>query len=121
MIQGLLILSYDSYQHKQWHGTMLLYAILAFSLFVNTFLARILPHIESVIFMVHVVGFFCILIPLVYFAPHGSVHDVFQTFTNSEGWSTDGLSFFIGLSGHMFTFIGKHLIPRVEVANCYRP
>ena len=106
MIQGLLVLNYPQYVFERWHGTLLFYAIIALSLFINTFLARILPQIESLIMVIHVLGFFCIMIPLVYLAPHGTASDVFQTFTNGGGWSTDGVSFFVGLSTGMFAFIG---------------
>ena len=107
MIQGLLILNYPDYIFHRWHGTLLFYAIVLVSLFINTWLARLLPKIEALVLIVHVIGFFCILIPLVYLAPHGSVQSVFATFSNEGGWSSTGLAFFIGLSTSMYSFIGK--------------
>ncbi|MCJ1426816.1 hypothetical protein MMC29_004719, partial [Sticta canariensis] len=125
MIQGLLVLNYEGYNFKKWHGTLLLYAIIALSLFVNTYFARLLPKIESMVLFVHVVGFFCILIPLVYLAPHGSPKDVFATFNNGGGWGTEGLSFFIGLSTSMFAFIGcdaaSHMAEEIEKASTVIP
>ena len=106
-IQGLLVLNYPSYDFQQWHGTLLYYAIVAMALFVKTYLGRLLPKIEAMVLIVHVVGFFGILIPLVYFAPHGSTRDVFANFQNSGGWSTTGLSFFIGLTTSMLTFTDR--------------
>ena len=112
MIQGLMVLNYPNYVFQRWHGTLLFYAIIALSLFVNTYLARLLPMIESAILIIHVIGFFCILIPLVYLAPHGSAASVFQQLNNGGGWSTNGLSFFVGLTTSMFAFIGKHKVWR---------
>lgn len=109
MIQGLLVLNYDGYSMERWHGTLLFYAIILLSLFINTYLARLLPKIEGMVLIIHVVGFVCILIPLVYLAPHGTATDVFATFTNGGGWNTDGLAFFVGLSTSMFSFIGQIL------------
>lgn len=106
MIQGLLVLDDSSYDYQRWHGTLLFYAIFALSLFINTYLARLLPQFEASVLLIHIMGFFCILIPLVYMAPHGSASDVFLTFTNGGGWSTDGLSFFIGLATSQFAFLG---------------
>lgn len=106
MIQGLLILNYPGYDSHRWHGTLLFYAVLLLSLVINTYLARLLPKIEAVVLIVHVVGFFCILIPLVYLAPRGSVRDVFATFANDGGWSTNGQAFLVGLSTSMYSFIG---------------
>jgi choline transport protein len=106
MIQGLLILNYPDYVFYAWQGTLLFYAIVALALFVNTVLARLLPAIESGILVIHIVGFFGILIPLVYLAPHGSPSDVFTLFNNGGGWATDGLSFFVGETTVMFAFVG---------------
>lgn len=106
MIQGLLVLNYEDYNFQRWHGTLLFYAILGLSLLINTYLARLLPKIEAMVLVVHTIGFFCILIPLIYLGPHGSVQDVFATFTNKGGWRSDGLSFFVGVSTSMYSFVG---------------
>lgn len=107
MIQGLLVLNHPSYNYHRWHGTLLFYLIIVIALFVNTYLARQLPKIETMVLIIHVMGFFGILVPLVYLAPQGNAGDVFATLSDSGGWSSDGLSFFIGLSTSMFAFIGN--------------
>ena len=107
MIQGLLVLNYKDYVFERWHGTLLLYAIMGLSFFINTCLARLLPKIEATILVIHVAGFLGVLIPLVYLAPHGTAKDVFATFSNGGDWSSQGLSFFVGVSTSMFAFIGN--------------
>ena len=114
MIQGLLVLNYTTYVFQRWHGTLLFYAIVALSLFVNTFLARVLPKIEAIVLVIHVLGFICVLIPLVDLAPHRTAKEVFVMFQNSGGWSSDGLSFFVGLSTSMFAFIGRPSMTRMS-------
>lgn len=106
MIQGLATLNYSNYKHERWHATLIFYAIVLLSLIINTFIARLLPKIESVVLILHILGFFCVLIPMVYLGPHVSAKEVFATFTNAAGWSSSGLSFFVGLSTGMFAFIG---------------
>lgn len=106
MIQGLVVLNHPSYQPERWQATLIFYAVVAVSLFINTYLARLLPQIEAVVFVIHVVGFFAILIPLVYLAPKSSVSDVFDTFINSGNWKTQGLAFFVGSIQSMFAFVG---------------
>ena len=106
MIQGLIVLNIDTYSFARWHGTLLFYAVFLLSLFINTYLARLLPQFESVVLVIHIIGFFCILIPLAYLAPHGSAADVFQKLENGGGWSTDGLSFLIGLSSSQYALLG---------------
>ena len=106
MIQGLLVLNYDGYEFERWHGTLLFYAIIGLSLFINTYLARLLPKIEVVVLAIHILGFICVLVPLICLAPHGSAKDVFASFNDGGGWGSQGLSFFVGLPTTMFTFIG---------------
>lgn len=106
MIQGLLVLNHPGYAYHRWHGTLLFYAIFTLSLFINTYLARLLPQFEASVLLIHILGFFCILIPLVHLAPHGSSADVFRVFADGGGWRSDGLSFFIGLSTSQFAFLG---------------
>jgi len=88
---------------------LLLYGVILVIVFINTYLARWLPKIEGLILCLHVIGFFAILIPLVYLAPHGSPKDVFATFVNGGGWSSDALSFFIGIITSVYSFIGRLL------------
>ena len=107
MIQGLLVLNHPSYNYHRWHGTLLFYTIIIVALFVNTYLARQLPKIEAMVLIIHVMGFFGILVPMVYLAPQSNARDVFATLSDGGGWSSKGLSFFIGLSTSMYAFIGK--------------
>ena len=109
-IQGLLVQNHPTYEFQRWHGTLLFYAIIAFALFVNTYLGRILPKIEAIVFIVHILGFFIVLIPLVYFGPHASPGEVFANLSDSGGWGTRGLSFFVGLTASMLTFTGKRSV-----------
>ena len=111
MIQALIILNHPNYAPTRWQGTLIFYAVIAFIVFINTYLARWLPKIEGMILCVHILGFFAILIPLVYLAPHGSAKDVFATFINGGGWSSNGLSFFVGLITSVFSFLGN-IVPR---------
>jgi choline transport protein len=108
MIQALAILNYPNYSPTRWQGTLIFYGVIAFIVFINTYLARWLPKIEGMILILHIVGFFAILIPLVYLAPHGSARDVFATFINGGGWNTNGLSFFVGLITSVFSFLGMY-------------
>lgn len=106
MIQGLIVLNNPDYVPERWQGTLLFYAVIAAALIFNTYLVKYLPKIEGLILIIHIVGFFGILIPLVYMAPHGSAADVFTTFGNAGGWSSNGLAFFVGLVTGVYSFLG---------------
>lgn len=125
MIQGLITLNYPSYVGERWHGTLLLYAVIAITIVVNTYLANHMPKIEGIIFILHMVGFFGILIPVVYLAPHGTAKDVFGLFMNEGGWETQGLSFFVGITTSVFSFLGAdsacHMAEEIEGASTIIP
>lgn len=120
IIQGLLIQNISSYTPQQWHATLIGYAILAFSVFINTYLAASLPKIESVVFLLHLFGFLFVLIPLVYFGPHGDPATVFTHFLNEGHWPNQGLSFFVGLATSTIIFTGldgaTHMAEEIENA-----
>ncbi|CAD6573229.1 MAG: hypothetical protein ASARMPREDX12_005912 [Alectoria sarmentosa] len=122
LVQGLLILNYPSYDYQRWHGTLLFYAVLAFALFVNTYLGRLLPQFEPMMLLFHVMGFFGILITLVYLAPHQPAKEVFTTFLNLGDWSTTTLSFFVGLITAMNSFPGLDAADHIaeEIQNAPR-
>ena len=82
---------------------------LQFYFSVNTLGARALPKIESMILILHVLGFFAILIPLAHLAPHSSASFVFTDFESLNGWSSNGTSWFIGLLSGVFPFLGASL------------
>ena len=116
LIQGLLILNYPSYDYHRWHGTLLFYAVLAFSLFVNTYLGRRLPQIESMMLFFHILGFIAILISLVYLGSHQPANEVFTTFLNGGDWNTTTLAFFVGLVTAMVPFTGEPEIMRPDLS-----
>jgi choline transport protein len=94
--------------HRQgWHGTLFLWASLLLCVIINIFISSALPTIEVIVLIFHVLGFFGILIPLVYLTPsHNSAKYVFTTFNNGGGWSSTALAFFIGLQGNALCFVG---------------
>lgn len=56
--------------------------------------------------IIHVAGFFALLIPLVSLGPRGNTTEIFTDFLNLGGWPTQELSFFIGLAGYSAAFLG---------------
>ncbi|KAG9233486.1 amino acid transporter-like protein [Amylocarpus encephaloides] len=106
LIQGLIGLNYPEYVAHPWQNVLLFYATLFFGVFINTVVVRALPKIEGIILIFHVLGFFAILIPLVYMAPHGEPAEIFTTFLNGGAFDTQGLSFMVGLVGPVFCLLG---------------
>lgn len=107
LIQGLIALTVPSYSGTGWQGTLLYWAVIFFAVFINTVVSNLLPKFEGLILVLHIIGFFVILIPLVILAPHDSATDVFAVWLNRGNFPTQGVSFFVGLIGNVFAFVGR--------------
>lgn len=104
-IQGLLVLNYPWYQFERWHGTLLMIAVLIFSCIFNTFLAQRLHLVEGIVLVIHIFGFFCILIPLWILSERTSTKEVWTTFYD-PGWENQGLSCLVGIVASVAPLLG---------------
>jgi choline transport protein len=77
LIQGLVILNYPDYVPQPFHSTMFMWFMIVVVVLVNTVMSALLPFLETMMLLIFVLSFFGILIPLVYFAPHG-MYKIFQ-------------------------------------------
>ncbi|KAL3482413.1 amino acid/polyamine transporter I [Aspergillus californicus] len=125
MIQGVVVLTNPDYVPAYWHATMYYWAVVVFAVGINVVGRSVLPRLEGLILVVHILGFFAVMIPLVSLAEIGTAKDVFATFNNQGGWSSDGLSFFVGLIGCVFAFAGGdaavHMSEEIENARVVVP
>ncbi|KAF2794551.1 putative GABA permease [Melanomma pulvis-pyrius CBS 109.77] len=124
LLQSVIIMVKSDYIPQPWQTMLFFWAILAFAVFINTVASKTLAHFEGLILVFHVLGFFAILIPLVYLAPHGDA-SLFTTFVNAGGWPTQGLSFMIGLPASVFSLIGAdsavHMAEEIKNASTVVP
>lgn len=81
-------------------------AVATLSIVVNTFFASTLPMIENLMLMIHVFGFFAILIPLWVLSPTQPAEKVFTHFTDAYGWPSQGLACLVGIVGPMYSLLG---------------
>ena len=125
MLQGLVVLTDASYVPHPYHGVLFFWASIVFSVIINTLVSSWLPKFEGVILVLHILGFFAILLPLVILGPHDTADDVFKTFVNGGMWPTNGLSFFVGLLGNVFAFFGAdgaiHMSEEIQNATTVVP
>ena len=85
---------------------MLTFAVASFSIFFNTFLVKKLPLVEGIVLVIHVFGFFAVLITLWVLGPVGNAHEVFTTFNDYGGWGNYGLSSLVGILAVMIPLLG---------------
>lgn len=106
MVQGPAILCNSNYTPEPWQTTLIIWAVIAFAVFINIAASGIIPRFEGLILILHLVGFFAILIPLVRLGDHKPAEFVFNTFLNQGGFQTRGLSFMVWMTGNIFAFMG---------------
>lgn len=107
ILQGLIILNDDNYIPKQWHGTLLAWAILFLPIICNIFARRIMAPLEILGGILHIVLFVVFVAVLVSLSPHSSAKFVFtDTITNLSGYSSPGVSWCIGLLSAAFPLAG---------------
>ena len=100
-------MTHPAYESKNWHTVLLFWATIGFAVFVNTVIGRLLPRVEGANLAMHILGFFGVILPLIFFGAHKDASEVFGTFMNSENLPTQGLSFMVGVVGTSFPFLGK--------------
>ncbi|KAJ0122158.1 hypothetical protein J7T55_002670 [Diaporthe amygdali] len=109
MIQGLILLNHPSYlsNMENWHGTLLFWAVVLTAFSINTVFGKLLSKFEGFILVLHILGFFAVLLPMVWLSTEKSdTQAVFATWYNLGGWQTQGLSFCVGILGNVFAFLG---------------
>ncbi|KAJ6083963.1 hypothetical protein N7486_010763 [Penicillium sp. IBT 16267x] len=107
MMVGIVAINYpDAYTYEPYHVTLLVIAVAVVAMLFNTFLAQKLPMIEGMILIVHVFGFFGILIPLWVLSPTVPASEVFGSIEDRGGWGNNGLSCLVGLIGPIYALIG---------------
>jgi choline transport protein len=74
---------------------------------MNTYGAKHLPVLEGIVLIVHIFGFFCIIIPLWVLAPKAPASEVFGTLDNFGGWSSIGAACFVGSITATGSFAGS--------------
>jgi len=106
LIQGLGVLNYPDYNYQRWQGTLIVIGITLVCCIFNTFLARRLPLVEGTVLILHILGFFAILIPLWILAPRAPASMVFTQFVN-PGWSSNGLACLVGILTPTVSLLGS--------------
>lgn len=106
LLQGIVVLSHPQYQPTSWQTVLIIWAVSLFAVGINSTTGRALAKFEGLVLIAHLVGFFGILIPMVYLAPHNDPSMVFTTFLNERGWPNQALSFLVGFPSGATSLLG---------------
>ncbi|KAI1025285.1 hypothetical protein LB504_010028 [Fusarium proliferatum] len=98
---GLVVFIRPFYNIKTCQGTLIAWLMILLRIFINTIVSSLVPKIEGMVLIMHILGFFSILITLLTL---DAIH-VFELFRNTGDWSLQGLSLCIGLMGSVFPLL----------------
>ncbi len=99
----MVVLTDPTYVYERWHGTLFAWALFAILAIVNIFACRVLPGLEVVGVVTHLLYFLVWIIVLAAMAPKSSAE--FLLATNSFGiseWSHRGVQWCVGLLSIFF-------------------
>ncbi|KAJ5946623.1 hypothetical protein N7454_003462 [Penicillium verhagenii] len=106
-IQGMVMLSNPDYIAKQWHGTLIMWAIIAIVGLVNIYGIKILPALQMLGGIMHIVFFIAIVVPLVLLSRRSTSEFVFtELMTTEEGWQSKGVAWCLGMLTVTYCFLG---------------
>ncbi|MCJ1241866.1 hypothetical protein MMC14_009872 [Varicellaria rhodocarpa] len=106
LILGLAQLTHPNFSMQPYQVTLLFWAIIFIVALINAIGGTVLPKFEGFTLILHSLGFFAIIFPVVFIGKHQNSSEVFDVFYNGGQWPTQGLSFMIGITGTIFVFVG---------------
>ncbi|KAJ5805360.1 hypothetical protein N7474_011247 [Penicillium riverlandense] len=106
-IQGMVMLNNSSYVPQQWHGTLIMWAIVVFSTFVNIYGIKAMPALQMLGGIMHITFFIAIVIPMLLLARRSTSEFVFtELLTTEQGWQSPGVAWCLGMLTVTYCFIG---------------
>lgn len=113
-----MILNHPEYVPQRWHATLLMWAVLVLNYGINVFGIRLLPALQLLGGIFHVAFFVMLVVPLVLLAPRSTPAFVFTQTINEGGYSSDGISWCIGLLTVTYCFLGRPYNSRYLPSTC---
>ncbi|KAM0714979.1 hypothetical protein Q7P37_009444 [Cladosporium fusiforme] len=101
LIQTIILENNNDYAFPAWHGSLLVMSNIIFCVAANILLSRFIPRVQTAFFVLHILVFFAVLVPIIINAPKASASEVFTDFENLGGWPNMGLAVMAGQSAHI--------------------
>ena len=106
LIQGLAVANNPNYVPQRWHITLIIWAICVVEALMNIYTFWLIPWIELLAGVLHVVLFIIFVVVLVTMAPRHTAEFVFLDRATASGWNNDFISWNLGLLTPVWGFIG---------------
>lgn len=96
LIQVIIQENNPDYAFPAWHGSLLVIANILITDVGNIYGSRYIPRVQTLFFVLHIMAFFCVIIPICVLAPKASAKEVFTSFENTGGWPSTGYAVLAG-------------------------
>ena len=107
MLQSLAVANYPSYVPQLWHVTLIIFALLIVEGLMNMYTFFLIPWIELLAGVLHIILFIIFVVVLVTLAPRHSAEFVFLKENTASGWKDSFVAFNLGLMTPSWGFVGK--------------
>lgn len=107
IITTLLTVQYPDYVSKPWHVVLITHGFLIVLGLMNQFIFWIIPWVEMVAGLLHIILFIVFATVLATLGQRHSTDFVFFTKANASGWNDDFVSFNLGIILITWGFVGK--------------
>ncbi|RYP09169.1 hypothetical protein DL764_001440 [Monosporascus ibericus] len=122
--QSLIILN-SNYAPTRWQGMLFYWAVLAYAAVLNIWGARLMPHVNLVMGITHIVAFVGIIVTISAMSSKNTTSFVFTEVVNSSGWGSTGVSWLVGLQSAVYPLLGYdaacHLAEELPHASLHVP
>jgi amino acid transporter len=120
LIQSLIKLNDPDSEPKRWQGSLLAFAMVLVLYISNTWGAKSMPIVNNCLLVVHVFGFFIVIIVLWIMAPRNSAEKVFTEFMNGGGYASMTVTVMVGQISAIYGFTCQYTKrPACNFANGY--
>ena len=118
IIQGLISIRNPDYTPENWQGTLFVFAMILVIYVFNVYASNLMPILNNLLMVFHILSWAVIVIVLWAMAPHQSARAVFTKWENLGGWSSMGLTVMIGQISAIYASLSmSQTIKRSKVAN----
>lgn len=109
MLQSLVVVNYPTYVAEAWHVTLLIFALVIVEGLINMYAFWVIPWIELMAGILHIVLFIIFVVVLVTLAPRHNADFVFFEKSQASGWNNYYISWNLGLLTPTWGFVGTIL------------
>ncbi|KAK3716360.1 hypothetical protein LTR37_006510 [Vermiconidia calcicola] len=109
MLQQLVVANYPNYKAETWHVTLIIFALLIVGGLMNMYAFWLIPWIELVAGILHIILFIIFVVVLVTLAPRHEASFVFldrASAAGNSGWSNSFVGWNLGLWTPSWGFVG---------------